>query len=136
MRDIADDASFTERRSAEAERELIEWKKIKFMIQYVGEVFPALITNTTKFGFFVELEQLFVEGLVPIDSLTGDRFAYNEGVRRIVGQRTRREFKIGDHVQVLLDRVNGVEKKLEFSWVDESAESRVGKKKKKRSDPR
>ena len=136
LRDIADDASFTERRSAEAERELIEWKKIKFMIQYVGEVFPALITNTTKFGFFVELEQLFVEGLVPIDSLTGDRFAYNEGVRRIVGQRTRREFKIGDHVQVLLDRVNGVEKKLEFSWVDESAESRVGKKKKKRSDPR
>ena len=74
-----------------------------------------------------------MEGLVPIDSLEGDRYMYNDSVRRIVGQRTRREFKIGDRVRVLLDRVNGVEKKLEFSWMDESAETRrPGKKSKKR----
>ena len=132
LRDIAEDTSFTERRSAEAERELMEWKKIKFMIDHVGDVFHALITNTTKYGFFVELEELFVEGLVPMDSLPGDKYFYQENVRQIVGQRTRREFKIGDKVQVLLDRINSAERKLEFSWVDESAKPREKKKKKKR----
>ena len=92
----------------------------------------ALITNTTKFGFFVELEELFVEGLVPMDSLPGDKYFYQENVRQIVGQRTRREFKIGDKVVVLLDRINSAERKLEFSWVDESAKPREKKKKKKR----
>ncbi len=130
LKEIADDTSFTERRSADAERELIEWKKIKFMIQYVGETFHALITNTTKYGFFVELEELFVEGLVPMDSLHDDKYFYQETVRRIVGQRTRREFAIGDKVLVLLDRVNSTDKKLEFSWIDETA-SKPKKKKKK-----
>ncbi len=130
LKEIADDTSFTERRSADAERELIEWKKLKFMIQYVGETFRALITNTTKYGFFVELEELFVEGLVAMDSLPGDKYFYQEAVRRIVGQRTRREFKIGDEVSVLLERVNSSERKLEFSLFEESAPKTKKKKKK------
>ncbi len=130
LKEIADDTSFTERRSADAERELIEWKKLKFMIQFVGETFRALITNTTKYGFFVELETLFVEGLVAMDSLPGDKYFYQEAVRRIVGQRTRREFKIGDEVSVLLERVNSSERKLEFSLFEESAPKTKKKKKK------
>jgi ribonuclease R len=115
---IAHDCSETERRAAEAERELVEWKKARFMEDRVGEEFRGLITSTTRFGVFVELENLFIEGLVPIDTLPGDRYLFQEKIRKIVGQRTRREFSIGDTVSVLLDSVDPVERKLQFSLVE------------------
>ncbi len=118
MRAIADSSSETERRAAEAERELVEWKKVKFMIDRVGDEFTALIISTTRFGFFVELQDLFIEGLVPMDSLPGDRFNYRENTRQIIGDRSRRTFSIGDRVNVRLDRVDAVEKKLQFSLVE------------------
>jgi ribonuclease R len=118
MRAIAESSSESERRAAEAERELVEWKKVKFMIPRVGDEFAALIISTTRFGFFVELEELFIEGLVPLDSLPGDRYLYHENVRKIAGQRSRRQYSIGDRVRVRLDRVDAVEKKLQFSVVE------------------
>ena len=114
---IADQSSEAERRAAEAERELVEWKKVKFMIDRVGDEFDALIISTTRFGFFVELQDMFIEGLVPLDTLPGDRFEYKESVRKIMGVRHRRQFSIGDQVIVRLDRVDGVEKKLTFGFV-------------------
>jgi ribonuclease R len=117
MRRIAESTSETERRAAEAERELVEWKKVKFMIDKVGDEFAALIISTTRFGFFVELEDLFIEGLVPMETIQGDRYTYHENVRKIIGERSRRQFSIGDHVRVRLDRVDGIEKKLQFSVV-------------------
>jgi ribonuclease R len=122
MRAIAESASESERRAAEAERELVEWKKVKFMIDKVGDEFAAMIISTTRFGFFVELEELFIEGLVPLDSLPGDRYMYHENVRKIIGERSRRQFSIGDKVRVRLDRVDGVEKKLQFSVVGPAGE--------------
>jgi len=115
---IADESSQSERRAAEAERELVEWKKTKFMEDRVGDEFDALVISTTKYGLFVELADLFIEGLVPIDSLPGDRYTYHENVRKIIGQRSRREFSIGDRVHVLLERVDTVERKLQFSIVE------------------
>ncbi len=116
---IADDASETERRAAEAERELVEWKKAKFMMDRVGDEFPGLIISTTRFGFFVELETLFIEGLVPLDMLPGDRYMYHENTRKIIGERSRRQFSIGDKVEVRLDRVDAVQKQLQFSLVEQ-----------------
>ncbi|HZU28318.1 MAG TPA: VacB/RNase II family 3'-5' exoribonuclease, partial [Bryobacteraceae bacterium] len=87
---IADQSSETERRAADAERELVEWKKAKFMEDRVGEEFDGLIISTAKYGFWVELQDLFIEGLVPVDSLPGDRYTYRENVRKLIGQRTRR----------------------------------------------
>jgi ribonuclease R len=118
LESIAHDCSESERRAADAERELVEWKKARFMESRVGDEFRGLITSTTRFGFFVELENLFVEGLVPIDTLPGDRYMFQEKVRKIVGQRTRREFSIGDTVNVMLDRVDPVEHKLQFSLLE------------------
>jgi ribonuclease R len=115
---IAEESSQSERRAADAERELVEWKKAKFMEQRVGEEFGALIISTAKFGFFVELEELFIEGLVPVDTLPGDRFLYNENVRRIVGERTRREYAIGQRVRVTLDRVDALQRQLQFSVIE------------------
>ena len=118
LREIAEECSQSERRAADAERELVEWKKVKFMIDRVGDQFDALVISTTRFGIFVELADLFIEGLVPIDSRPGDRYVYQENVRKIVGSHTRREFSIGDRVRVLLDRIDPAERKLQFSIVE------------------
>ncbi len=117
LHEIADSSSKNERRAAEAERELVEWKKVKFMIQHVGEEFDGLIISTQRFGFFVELTEMFIEGLVPMDTLGADHYTYHENTRRIIGQRTRKQYSIGDKVRVRLDRVDGVEKRLQFSLV-------------------
>jgi ribonuclease R len=118
---IAAECSESERRAADAERELVEWKKVKFMAERVGDDFDALIISTTKYGLFVELADLFIEGLVPIDTLPGDQYTYQENVRKVVGKRTRREFSIGDKVRVILDRVDANERKLQFSLLDDDA---------------
>ncbi|HPQ17297.1 MAG TPA: VacB/RNase II family 3'-5' exoribonuclease, partial [Bryobacteraceae bacterium] len=118
---IAAECSQSERRAEEAERELVEWKKVKFMAERLGEEFRALIVSTTRFGFFVELEDLFVEGLVPLETLQGDRYTYHENTRKIIGERSRREFSIGDRVVVRLDRVEALERRLQFSYVDSAS---------------
>ncbi len=119
LRELGEDTSFTERRAAEAERELIEWKKVKFMQDRVGDEFDALIISTTKFGFFVELTELFVEGLVPMETLPGDRFLYHENGRKIIGERSRKAYSIGDKVRVRLDRADTVEHKLQFAVAED-----------------
>lgn len=117
LKDIGNDTSFTERRAAEAERELVEWKKMRFMSDRVGDEFDALIISTTKYGCFVELEELFIEGLIPIDALPKDNYAYQESSRRIIGQRTKRAFAIGDKARVALVKVDLSEKRLTFMLV-------------------
>jgi len=92
---IADEASLAERRSAEAERELIEWKKVRFMQDRVGEEFAGLVLNPSKYGLFVELTDMFVEGLVPIDSMRGDRYTWRENTHEIIGDRWGKVFCAG-----------------------------------------
>ena len=116
---IADETSQTERRAADAERELVEWKKVRFMQDRVGDEFAALVLNPAKYGLFVELTDLFVEGLVPIDTLRGDRYIWRENTHEIVGERTGRRFRAGDRVQVILDRILAQERKLQFALVEE-----------------
>ncbi len=139
---IALESSENERRAADAERELVEWKKIKFMRDRVGGAFRGMILNATKYGLFVELDDLFVEGLVPIQTLglfDNDRYVYRENTRQIIGERWGRKFSVGERVQVVLDRVDTVEKRLQFSILDEEnqhSSARAGtsaKKKKKKS---
>ncbi len=121
---LAAHCSDTERRADEAERELVEWKKLNFMTDHLGDHFPALITNTSPHGFFVELEDLFVEGQVPIDTLPGERWSYNETTREIVGSRTGRRYSIGDRLTVQLIRIDAVERRLYFAVVEPEVRSR------------
>ena len=116
---IAEESSLAERRAAEAERELVEWKKVRFMQDRVGDEFAALVLNPAKYGLFVELTDLFVEGLVPIDTLRDDRYTFRENTHEIVGERTGRRFRAGDRVQVILDRILAQERKLQFALVEE-----------------
>ena len=119
LHDIAEESSQSERRADDAERELMEWKKVKFMQKRIGESFDGLITSVTKFGFFVELTDLFVEGLVPLNTLTDDRYSYHENTREIIGQRSRKIYRIGDRLKVLVDRIDPVEKKIQFAVFEE-----------------
>jgi ribonuclease R len=120
LHDIAGESSQSERRADDAERELMEWKKVKFMQDRIGEVFQGLIISVTKYGLFVELNDLFVEGLVPLTTLTDDHYTYHESTREIIGQRSRKTYHLGQRVEVLVDRIDPVEKKIQFAlWVEE-----------------
>ena len=119
LRDIAHDSSLTERRADDAERELMEWKKVKFMESRVGEDFDGMIVSVTKFGMFVELNDLFVEGLIPFNSLNDDHYVFHENTRQVIGQRTRRTFSMGDRVRVILDRVDPIQKRIQFALFEE-----------------
>jgi ribonuclease R len=120
LHEIAEESSQSERRADEAERELMEWKKVKFMQDRVGEDFDGLITSVTKFGFFVELTDLFVEGLVPLNTLTDDFYTYHENTRQIIGQRSRKTYSLGQKIRVLIDRIDPVEKKIQFAVLEEA----------------
>jgi ribonuclease R len=115
LNDIAVESSQAERRAADAERELIEWKKMKFMADKVGDDFPAVILSVTKYGFFVELDDMFIEGLVPIGSLVGDYYTFRDTDRTIVGSRTGHVFALGQKVHVLLDRIDRQQRRLQFA---------------------
>jgi ribonuclease R len=131
LHEIAEESSQNERRADEAERELMEWKKSKFMQERVGEDFDGLIISVTKYGFFVELTDLFVEGLVPLDSLTDDRYFFHENTREIIGQRTRKTYRMGQRLRVIVDRIDPVEKKIQFALLEETPPARKRRKSKK-----
>jgi ribonuclease R len=122
---IAEESSQSERRADDAERELMEWKKAKFMQDRIGEDFDGLIISVTKFGFFVELTDLFVEGLVPVNTLIDDHYTFHENTREIIGQRSRRIFRLGQRVHVLVDRIDPVEKKIQFALLKERQPTRA-----------
>ena len=124
LHDIAEDSSLTERRADEAERELIEWKKIKFMEDKVGDDFSALVVSVTKYGLFVELDELFIEGLVPLASLPGDRYRYHENTREIIGERSGHKYSMGDRVRVILERIDHAQRKLQFGILEERKPAR------------
>ena len=128
LQEIADESSQAERRADEAERELMEWKKAKFMEQHIGDDFEGLIVSVTKFGMFVELNELFIEGLVPLATLTDDRYMYHENTRQIIGQRTRKTYSLGDPIRVFVDRIDAMQKRIQFGVVEEEpAKGRKGK---------
>ncbi len=117
LSDIAVESSQAERRAADAERELMDWKKMRFMADKVGDDFKAIILSVTKYGFFVELDELFIEGLVPIASLAGDHYSFRDTDRTICGARTGHCFRVGDRVEVILDRIDRQQMRLQFALV-------------------
>ncbi len=118
--EVAEESSEAERRAEGAERELMSWKTAQFMEGHLGEEYDALVISVQKFGFFVELMEIFVEGLVPINVLeeqTGERCFFRERDHAIVAQRGRRAWRLGDRVRVRADRVDPMRRRVEFSLV-------------------
>ena len=92
---------------------------MKFMEQRLGDEFDGLIVSVTKFGMFVELTDLFIEGLVPLSSLTDDHYVYHENTKQIIGQRTRKTYSLGDPCRVLVDRIDRTQHRINFAVVEE-----------------
>ena len=103
---------------------------MKFMEDRVGDEFDGLIVSVTKFGMFVELNDMFIEGLVPLGSLTDDHYLYHENTRQIIGQRTRKTYSMGDPVRVLVDRIDRMQKRIQFAVVEEKPAPAKRRKKK------
>ncbi|HVQ28582.1 MAG TPA: ribonuclease R, partial [Vicinamibacteria bacterium] len=85
-----------ERRATDAERELIEWKKVRFMADKVGETFTGYVTGVQAFGLFVELEEVYVQGLVHVSSMTDDYYRFDEKAHRLQGENTKKVYRLGD----------------------------------------
>jgi len=103
-----------ERIAQQAERDSIEMKKIEFMSRHLGDVFEGTISNVTSFGFFVLLDQYFVEGLVHVRGIGGDYYTYLQGSHALVGERSKRRFQLGDRVKVRVVRANKEEREIDF----------------------
>ena len=95
-----------ERRASEAERELIEWKKVRFMADKLGEVFSGYVTGVQAFGLFVELEEIYVQGLVHVSSMADDYYRFDEKAHLLEGENTKKAYRLGDKVEVQVARVD------------------------------
>ncbi len=113
----ADHLSDRERVAMEAEREILDRYRVRFMRDKMGEEFEGIISGVTAFGFFVELKDIFVEGLVRVTSLHEDYYQYHEKRYCLVGERTHRTFRIGDEVKVRVDRVDVERRHIDFDLV-------------------
>jgi ribonuclease R len=114
----ADHLSNRERVAMEAEREILDRYRVRFMKDKVNEEFKGIISGVTAFGFFVELEDIFVEGLVRVTSLHDDYYHYHEDKYCLVGERTHKRFRIGDEVRVRLERVDVERRHIDFGLVE------------------
>ena len=114
MATLGEHCSVTERRADDATREVEAWLKCEFLRDKLGETFDGLITAVTGFGLFVELRDLYIEGLVHISALPGDYYHFEQAKQRLVGERTRQVFQLGGSVRVVVARVDLDERKIDL----------------------
>ena len=117
MNRLGKHSSSTERRADEATREVTAWLKCEYMQDKIGQTFQGKIAGVTGFGIFVELNDIYVEGLVHVTSLNNDYYAFDAVKHRLVGERTGRTYRLGDPMTVLVARVDLDERKIDFEPV-------------------
>jgi ribonuclease R len=108
-----------ERIAMEAERDVVAMLKLRFMEDKVGEEYEGIITGVTQFGFFVQLREMFIEGLVHVSTLVDDYYHYLDKLHILRGERNRRSYRIGDTVRVRVDRVDTIRKRIDFALAKE-----------------
>lgn len=146
--------SMTERRADEATRSVVHWLKCEYLQDHVADEFAGVVVSVTPFGLFVELEALYVEGLIHITGLPKDYYHHEPAHHRLIGERTRRVFRLGDRLRVRVARVNLDERKIDFELIEDlgrrrervpgaspaasktAAEHGVGQERKKRGRPK
>jgi ribonuclease R len=116
--EMATHLSDMERRATDAERELIEWKKVRFMADKLGDVFSGYVTGVQSFGLFVELDEIYVQGLVHLSSMTDDYYRFDERAHMLKGENTGKVYRLGDRVKVQVAAVRLEERKIDFALVD------------------
>jgi len=119
MNRLGKHTSMTERRADDATREVVAWLKCEYMQDKLGQVFTGHISAVTSFGIFVELDEVYVEGLVHITSLKNDYYNFEPAQHRLVGTRSGNVYHLGDKMTVLVARVDLNERKIDFEPVEE-----------------
>jgi ribonuclease R len=109
-----------ERHAMDAEREMVDLKKAQFMINRMGQEFTGFINSLASFGFFVELDDYFIEGLVKLSSLGDDDYDYYEKEYVIKGRRRGRKFRLGDNVRVKVARINAFRSEIDFELLPDA----------------
>ena len=107
-----------ERRADDAERELLQWKKVKFMADKVGDEFEGYVTGVAAFGLFIQLIEHYVEGLVHVSTMADDYYRFIEGAHMLRGENTRRVYRLGDKVKVQVIRVNMEVRQVDLALVE------------------
>jgi ribonuclease R len=131
---LGEHCSTTERRADEASRDAVDWLKCEYMLDKVGEVFAGTVSAVTSFGLFVELDGIFVEGLIHVTVLKSDYYHFEPAHHRLVGERTRRVYRLGDRLEVRVTRVDLDERKIDFelAQAEPAREQRAGRRSRRR----
>lgn len=114
IKEIAMHCSMTERRADEAVRDTMRWLKCEYMQKFIGMDFDAIIVSVTRFGFFAEIENIFIDGLVHISSIKSDYYIFDQAHQTLIGEKTKRKFSVGDKVRVTIAKVDLDEKRIDF----------------------
>jgi ribonuclease R len=119
MVQLGEHASMTERRADDATRDVMAWLKCEFLRDHVGEEYDGVIAAVVPFGFFVELADVYIEGLVHVSTLNGDYFQHDAAKHRLIGERTAVSFRLGDEVRVKVVRVGLEDRKIDLELISE-----------------
>jgi ribonuclease R len=121
MHEFGEHCSATERRADDATRDAVDWLKCEFMLDKIGETYAGIITSTTSFGIFVELQDIYVEGLVHVTALGNDYYHFDPTRHWLMGERTNKIFRLGDPIQVRVVQVNLDDRKIDFELSEKQA---------------
>jgi ribonuclease R len=125
---LGEKCSYTERRADEATREVMSWLKCEYMLDKLGEEFKGVVSSVTNFGLFIELENIFVEGLVHVSNLKNDYYHFDVTKQRLVGEKSGASFCLGDQVHIRVARVDLDERKIDFDLIQSDVKSSAKKK--------
>ena len=128
MVQLGEHCSMTERRADDATRDVMAWLKCEFLREHVGETYDGVIAAVVPFGFFVQLEGIYIEGLVHISTLSGDYYHHDAAKHRLVGERTSVSYHMGDEVRVQVVRVDLDDRKIDLELVTEDSRPSGGRK--------
>ncbi|CDH04973.1 RNase R, 3'-5' exoribonuclease [Xenorhabdus bovienii str. oregonense] len=124
MLQLGNHCSMTERRADEATRDVADWLKCDFMQDQVGNVFTGLITSVTGFGFFVRLNELFIDGLVHVSTLDNDYYRYDNVGQRLIGESSGQTYRLGDEVEIRVEAVHMDERNIDFTLLSSTRKAR------------
>ena len=133
---LGEHCSMAERRADEATRDVMNWLKCEYLQQHVGEVFPGIISAVTGFGFFVELADLYAEGLVHVSTLKSDYYQFDHQKHRLLGERTGTSYSMGDRVLVEVSKINLEERKVDLTLISAEPKSKARRRTLKKADSR
>jgi ribonuclease R len=127
MHSLGEHCSMTERRADDATRDAVDWLKCEYMMDKVGQEYDGIVSSVTSFGIFVELKEIYVEGLVHVTALQNDYYRFDPAGHRLRGERTGQVYRLGDQVRVRVVRVDLDDRKLDFELTEKAAGRTDGK---------